>query len=458
MSKFNYSTLDDTLFTLVSNFATTLKYDDIPKDTLHYLRLLLLDTIGVYAASQELDVSAIARMHALKIFGPTEHSSVPIPFDGRKASLGGAVFCGVTQLDNLDAHDGFNPAKGHIAAALVPAMICLANSKVRNANVHDFLTALCVGYEIAARAGIAIHATLSDYHTSGAWNTLGVVCAGAHLTKLSTNKLRNALGIAEFYAPRSQMMREITHPSMLHDGSAMGALTAIMALELADDGFLGGPSLLIEGANVTQYWNNIGKHWYINEQYIKPYPICRWAHAAIDGVLQLKAHHDIQAAQVKRIDIYTFDEGARLFSGMPNSTSQAQYSMNFAIAKAIQYAKVGVAEITGQALTETATSNLMQRIYAHTAQRHDERFPNGRWADVVITLNNGQIFKSGDINARGGPDTPLLDEEIIQKFETYAASLGNKRMEAVRDYVLNTMPQNPNASISVLLDLLTPVT
>ena len=31
-------------------------------------------------------------------------------------------------------------------------------------------------------------------------------------------QLRHALGIAEYHGPRSQMMREIANPSMLHDG------------------------------------------------------------------------------------------------------------------------------------------------------------------------------------------------------------------------------------------------
>ena len=36
------------------------------------------------------------------------------------------------------------------------------------------LAALVIGYEIAGRAAIALHATVTDYHTSGAWNGLGV--------------------------------------------------------------------------------------------------------------------------------------------------------------------------------------------------------------------------------------------------------------------------------------------
>jgi hypothetical protein len=69
---------------------------------------------------------------------------------------------------------------------------------------------------------------VSDYHTSGAWNALGVAALGCRL-RACPDTLRHALGIAEYHGPRSQMMREIANPTMLHDGSGMGALVGMMA-------------------------------------------------------------------------------------------------------------------------------------------------------------------------------------------------------------------------------------
>ena len=47
-------------------------------------------------------------------------------FDGREASLAGAAYAAATQTDNLDAHDGYNPVKGHIGVAVIPALLALA--------------------------------------------------------------------------------------------------------------------------------------------------------------------------------------------------------------------------------------------------------------------------------------------------------------------------------------------
>ena len=86
-----------------------------------------------------------------------------------------------------------------------------------------------LGYEIATRAGMALHATARDYHTSGAWNALGCAAIGARLLGLGADATRHALGIAEYHGPRSQIMRCIDHPTMVKDGSGFGALAGVSA-------------------------------------------------------------------------------------------------------------------------------------------------------------------------------------------------------------------------------------
>ena len=56
---------------------------------------------------------------------------------------------------------------------------------------RELLTAIVVGYETATRAGIALHASACDYHTSGAWNALACAAVGArHLRLDATQTLR----------------------------------------------------------------------------------------------------------------------------------------------------------------------------------------------------------------------------------------------------------------------------
>ena len=140
-------------------------------------------------------------------------------FDGREVSLAGVAYAAATQTDNLDAHDGYNPVKGHIGVAIIPALLALAE-QAEPMSGAEMLMLVTLGYEIAGRAGLALHATVSDYHTSGAWNALGVAAMASRMRGLSASLLREAIGIAEYHGPRSQMMRRSRIPACCMTGRA----------------------------------------------------------------------------------------------------------------------------------------------------------------------------------------------------------------------------------------------
>ena len=353
-----------------------------------------------------------------------------ILFDGRRASIPGAAFAAATQIDNLDAHDGYNPTKGHIGCAVVPVLFAFAETRP-GISARDALAALVMSYEVAARAALALHASVHDYHTSGAWNALGVAALGCRLLGTTPDKLRQALGIAEYHGPRSQMMREIANPTMLHDGSGMGALVGSMAALLAKSGFTGAPAITVEAEDAAAYWSDLGKAWTIEKNYIKPYPICRWAHAALDALSGLMRDHKFRGDDVDRIDVNTFAESAALFPGMPATTSQAQYSLPFALAVLLVHGHIGPGEITGPGLSDPDVAALLPRISVREAARHSNRFPSGRWSDVTVVLKDGSAHSSGDVNARGGPEAPMDLGEVEAKFRVMAAALSEPRISAL---------------------------
>ncbi len=413
---------------------------DIPESTLDMAATLLLDTIGVAAGASSLDAGRIARDVALDIYGAGSGDwSAPLLFDGRRASIAGAAYAVASQIDNLDAHDGYNPTRGHIGCAVVPALFAFA-AKRPELSGRDALKAFVVGYEIAARAALALHSTVSDYHTSGAWNALGVAAMGCRLMDADPETLREALGIAEYHGPRSQMMREIDNPTMLHDGSGMGALIGVSAVIQASRGFTGAPAITVEADEVAAIWADLGDDWTTERNYIKPYPICRWAHAAIDAVWMLKQREDFSQDDVASVTIRTFRESSKLYGGMPQTTSQAQYSLPFSVATMLVHGRIGPEHVQGPALGDPVIAELLPRIDVAEDDRHSVRFPDGRWSDVTITLSDGRSLYSGDVNARGGPEAPMSPEEIREKFGFMAdpvvgAARAGRIWETGRDFL-----------------------
>ena len=414
---------------------------EIPEAALRHTATLLIDTLGVAAGATSLEVGHIARGFSVDFHGAgSDANATHMLFDGRKVSLPGAAWALATQIDNLDGHDGYNAVKGHIGAAVVPALFAFAE-RHPDLTGPEALHAMAMSYEVAARAGLSLHSTVSDYHTSGAWNALGVAALGCHLEGAGADILRQAMGIAEYHGPRSQMMREIDNPTMLHDGSGMGAYVGCSSAILAMRGFTGAPAITAEAAEVAHYWSDLGQHWTVAENYIKPYPSCRWGHAAIDALQGLMKKHDLSDANVAAIEVRTFDEAARLFAGMPETTTQAQYSLHFVLATMLKYGRVAPEHIAGDGLQDPAVAALIPRITAVSSDRHNATFPAGRWSDIEVTLSDGTKLASGDVPARGGPDAWLEDAEVEAKFHNFCAKALSEerttRIWAMRDALLD---------------------
>ena len=207
----------------LQSFIHELSFRDLPLKVRHQAKRCLLDTLGVAIAGRATELSkCIHEFSALTFQGRGAH----LWFDGREVSPPGAALAKGMSIDAFDAHDGQVLAKGHAGAAVVPSCLALLNAGQRPCSGRELVFLIVVGYEVALRAGITLHATARDYHTSGAWNALGAAALGSRRLGLNDEQTRHALGIAEYLAPRSQMMRCIAHPTMLKDGSGWGAMAA----------------------------------------------------------------------------------------------------------------------------------------------------------------------------------------------------------------------------------------
>lgn len=411
-------------------FIHGLRFTDLPAEVVAMARRCLTDLVGVAAAGVRTECGRIACDYAAAHLASPKMGA-RILFDGRRASRAGAAYAGATLIDSYDAHDGHMLTKGHAGVALLPALLAAIDSGCK-ADGGEFLAALAMGYEIAIRAGIALHATVADYHTSGAWNALGAAAITARLLRLDDRQTREALGIAEYHGPRSQMMRVIDHPTMLKDGSGYGALAGVSAADLAALGFTGAPAITVEGRECRDVWSDLGRRWRICEQYLKPYPVCRWAQPPIEAVRALQAEHAFTASDLQSVKVETFAEAARLDERRPVDTQAAQYSLPFALAVFLARGRLSADEIAGAALTDATILSLIDRIHLVCDPEIAARYPAERIARVSLHLRDGSRLCSDLAHARGTPEDPLSDKEIEQKFASSIEWLGAGRVRAVR--------------------------
>lgn len=415
------------------SFIRDFRLDAAPPQVVHQAKRCLLDLIGVAAAGSQLPSSRIARSVAHAQFSGIVGRFL---FDGRRASPAGSALANSTTIDGFDAHDGHPLTKGHAGCGSFAGLLAFAGDGT-DISGSEALAHLITGYEIAIRAGIALHATAAEYHTSGAWVGLGVAAIGARILGLDDEVVREALGIAEFNGPRSQMMRCIDHPTMIKDGSGWGAMVGVMAVMLAREGFTGAPAVTVEGGKVAHLWGDLGRVWRIEEQYFKAYPVCRWAQPAMEAAAKLRRDHGFAHGEVEAVTVRTFLEASRLATATPATTDAAQYSLPFPVAALLVCGRVGPDEIDGEALRDPDIIRIAQATQLIDDQRYSALFPAERWAEMEIRLAGGRTVRSAPAVARGSAENPLSDAEISAKFHALMESAGvAARARKIEDLVM----------------------
>ena len=433
---------------VVTDFIHDLRWEDLPTEARRFARLCLLDTLGAAVAGTQTHASRSSYEFAAITFGG---QGARLWLDGRPVSAAGATLAHATTIDSLDIHDGYKPSKGHAGVAQVPASLdTLSFDTQQPVAGREFLTTVVIGYEIALRAAVSLHATACDYHSSGAWNALGTAAVSARRLRLNHEETRHALGISEYYGPRSQLMRCADYPTMVKDGSGWGAMTGISAALLAARGFSGAPALTVEAAVVAEHWQDVGHHWLITEQYFKPFAICYWVQPAVTGVLQLQQQFNLRPEAIERIRISAFHEATRMTVRRPQNTDEAQYSLPFPVAAALVHGRLGPTELMGVALHDPQVLQLVDRIEVIEDPALSARFPAERLARVQITAD-GREHDSGIIGPRWGDVAPT-EAELREKFHWLAGYvLPEERAGALEAYIWGMDEAEDAATLATFL-------
>ncbi|MEP0942615.1 MAG: MmgE/PrpD family protein [Rhizobiaceae bacterium] len=399
-------------------FIHDLKFADLPEPIVQAAIRALTDTLGVAVAGSQTKLSTIIRNHVAEHFAAGSNTPAYLWNDGRPVSATGAALANGMTIDSVDAHDGQKLTKGHVGCGVIPALFALTEA-TGNFDSDEFLTSLVIGYEIGSRAGIALHSSVADYHTSGAWVALATAALGARYLGLDGEQTRHAIGIAEYHGPRSQMMRTIDHPTMVKDGSGWGSMAGVSAAYLAREGFTGAPAISMEAPELATIWGDLRDHWYITEQYIKLYPVCRWAQPPVEAVLNLQRQHHFEPDDLAAIRVHTFHEAKRLSTKHPKNTEEAQYSLPYSVAAALVHGTIGAEHVSDDALSNPDVARMQELIEISETQAFNEAFPKNRIASVELTLKDGQVLHSPPTEALGDPENPITETGVQNKFAAF---------------------------------------
>lgn len=417
----------------VAGFAAGLRLDDVPEAVVSKAKLHVLDTVGCGIAGSGCDLTARALA-----FLDLEHGPGPCPVlgTGRRYGPAAAAFANATSMNALDFDDGFEVegrGMGHPGATIIAAALSFAAS--RCVSGPDFLVAIIAGYEINNRLIRSVQPSIERFRQVYGvcqHQSVGAAVACAKLAGLSAAEIENVLGLAGTLAnvPSLRKYNWDRRPLMsLKDFNAPAAEAGVRAVQLHEVGFVGAkdvfdgqsglwrmlgsdrfaPDLLVGG---------LGRDLTLGQNAIKPYPTCRWMHAALEAFETVVAQNDL-AGRVERVMVLTSAGLARDFMDRsPRTTVDAQFSFPFAIAAL----SLGLAPAERWYRPETLDSEVLHAIAAKVEAAVDPavdelmgsaRRPAGR----VIVSSGGRDYDSGLIAyPRGGAERPLDASEVLLKF------------------------------------------
>jgi 2-methylcitrate dehydratase PrpD len=320
-----------------------------------------------------------------------------------RANAAGAAFVNGNANNGIDIDDSTRYAYGHAGAQLFPTVLAVAEAFERSG--AQLLTALVTGYETAHRIGRCWHASRDVYQACGSWGSVACAAAASQLMGLSAEQTWHALGIAEYHAGNLPMMVDVARPGMVKHGIGWAAMSGVVAAGLAARGFTGAPSLL--SFDEYQEWgSDIGVNYLMVDGVAwkaARYACCGWAHAGVEGARRLVQENGIDLAAIDNILVEGCHGTASLFTGLPSTTEEAQFSQAWPLAAMLIDGEIGPAQLLEARLADPQISELAQKVTVvenaeleALCQLFEQGHPEGHFASkVTITMQDGRVFHSG---------------------------------------------------------------
>ena len=151
---------------------------------------------------------------------------------------------------------------------------------------------------------------------------------------------------------------------------------------------------------------------------IKQYPCCGSTHPAIDALLLLLRAHDLQPAQVARLEAWIHERRLEHTNRPdPQSALEAKFSLQYCLARALLDRQVIIEHFEGDTYTEAAIRGLLPRI--RVAPYTTAQFPadNHFGAEVRVTLGDGTVLTQKVDQPFGRTSrNPLPPAQLKEKF------------------------------------------
>lgn len=426
----------------LAQFSAETGVQDVPEDVRARALALMTDLAGSAIRAAEDCESSHVILAMVDRLGLSGEGSCTVFGMTRRFGAGAAALLNGAFGHSLDFDDTHADSSLHPSAPVVPA--ALAAAEMVDASGPELLAAIVVGFEVCCRLGMALDPTAHyarGFHPTATAGVFGAAAAAGWLLGLDAGRMEAAFGVAASQASGSlQFLENGAWNKRYQVGEA--AMKGLMAASLATEGFVGARNALegkhgflqgySDGAQAARAVAGLGTVWETMRIAVKPYPACRYTHAAVDGFLQLKRAHGWAADDVTAVTVGLHQNGIALV-GVPladkqraRSVVEGQFSMPFAVAVALLRDRFGWDDY--DLLGNTQADRIADRVnVVRDTSLEGLRHPFGAVLSVEAA---GQTHDLRIPDPSGEPETFPDAGAIARKFTTLAGPVANGGAEA----------------------------
>jgi 2-methylcitrate dehydratase PrpD len=439
------------------DFVSSVTFADLPVDVSLAAKRCLVDGVGVAIAGLETAVAARLKPYVLsqgdggacRVFGDPARKTTASQAALYLGACGNALDWDDVQLPEGQARPfgllmhGTTP----LLATLITAMDLIHSEIGRVVSGEEFLTAFVAGWEVAGKLALTVTPDhyFKGFHTSGTLGTFGCAVAAGKLLGLTAEELTWSIGHAASMAAGIQAsMGTMTKPMHVGWCAARGLEAALLARARIDgpDDALDGPQGYLtttssNGADMARVAGRFGAPFVLSSPGVsaKPYPCGAVTHPGMEALARVMTDQGLAADDIKRIVV---SAGPKMWGVITYPFAQtafeAKYCFPFLLAAMALRRTAGRDEFRDRFILSEACVAFQKKVET----RVDEGL-TGEDSDIaetrlVIEVQDGRSFT---VDARadylGGPEVPLNDAAVDQKFETATAGLlPPDRINAVR--------------------------
>jgi len=422
----------------VSEFVVTLKFADIPADSLELGKKSILDGLGLALSGSKAETWELIQQY-VKSFGFSPRggaavlgSTVRLP--ARFAAFANGVAIHVDDFDDTQ----LAVAKDRVYGLLVHPTVCvlpaaLATAEVAGRSGKDLLVAYEAGVEVECKIAEAISPRHYEdgFHSTGTCGVFGGTAACSKLKGLDAVHTSRAFGIAASHAAGLRenfgtMMKPFQAGHATESGviatdfAAIGWTAAEQILE-AQRGFFhayGGtydPAVIVERLGNPWTFQNPGVS-------IKPFPSGSLTHPGMTELSRLIQANAIRAADVERLEVgANKNMESTLLHHHPKTGLQAKFSMEFCMAILLLDGKADQTKYTDAVVNRDDVVKMIERVRFYVDPEAEKAGYDKMTTILKITLKDGRTISGRADFGKGSPINPMSYDEVAEKFRGCAA-------------------------------------